>query len=627
MAAVAVGFVSSPGVAAAAPPPKQALAFTPVQDAVEYQRVEPEQVEACRVVDLERDDWAGWRVLDPDGMILRRYADTDGDKKVDLWCYYQYGVEVYRDIDGDGNRKADQYRWLGTGGTRWGIDDDEDGTIDRWKMISPEEVSAELVRAVRGRDPQRFARLLATREELEEAGLGEAKVEELAEKADRAARDFEQFVGSQKAVGPEARWVQFAAPPPGVVPAGTDGLTRDLVVYENAVAMFEENGQSGQLVVGTMIRIGDAWRLVELPSVVRAGQPVAQPSGIFFTPGLADDPTEVNRSPIGEQTQQLVNKLEAIDRRMTSGGDRSAKAKLHAERADILERLIESAGDNPDERETWVRQFVDTVSVAAQTGEYPEGVERLQKIARQLSGQNETLAAYAKYSAIETEYMLRQSAEDADFAKNQEWYNESLAEFVDRYPDTSKAAAAMLQLALSKEFEAKEKEALSYYRKVASSFQGTRAAEKAAGAIRRLESVGQSVQLEGTTLGGKAFKLSQLRGKPVVLHYWATWCTQCLEDMKRLRRLEAQYQRAGLEIVGVNVDGRREPVEQFVSNNQIAGIQLFEPGGLESSPLALQFGVQTLPTMMLIDRSGKVVEHNILSDELPDALDALMQSR
>ena len=62
----------------------------------------------------------GWIVRDGNGRILRSFVDTNGDNVVDLWCYYQGGIEVYRDIDRNFNGKPDQYRWLNTAGTRWG---------------------------------------------------------------------------------------------------------------------------------------------------------------------------------------------------------------------------------------------------------------------------------------------------------------------------------------------------------------------------------------------------------------------------------------------------------------------------------------------------------------------------
>ncbi len=99
--------------------------------------------------------------------------------------------------------------------------------------------------------------------------------------------------------------------------------------------------------------------------------------------------------------------------------------------------------------------------------------------------------------------------------------------------------------------------------------------------------------------------LSSLRGKPVVLHYWATWCEPCKQDMKLLRRLQASYQKAGLQLVGVNVDVTQDLADGYLKNVPLPWVQLFEEGGLESSGLAKAFGVQTLPTMMLIDKDGQ----------------------
>jgi thioredoxin-like negative regulator of GroEL len=90
--------------------------------------------------------------------------------------------------------------------------------------------------------------------------------------------------------------------------------------------------------------------------------------------------------------------------------------------------------------------------------------------------------------------------------------------------------------------------------------------------------------------------------------------------MKRLRSLQARYQKAGLQLVGVNIDNSRDQAIQFLKENPMPWVQLYEDGGLEGSPLAKQFGVQTLPTMMLIDSKGLVVRHNVGEAELDDEL-------
>lgn len=101
---------------------------------------------------------SGWALKDPQGRFLRRFYDSDGDNQIDVWAYYLNGEECYREIDSNLNGKVDQYRWLGSNGSKWGVDLNEDGVIDGWKVISPEELSQEVLAAVMARN---YARLEA----------------------------------------------------------------------------------------------------------------------------------------------------------------------------------------------------------------------------------------------------------------------------------------------------------------------------------------------------------------------------------------------------------------------------------------------------------------------------------
>jgi hypothetical protein len=138
---------------------EQALELQPVQADVEYDIPAADAIKKCKI-EAERELGSGWVVRDENGRLLRRFLDTNGDNKLDQWSYFLDGIESYRDLDANFNGNADQYRWLGTTGIRWGLDTDEDGKIDSWKMISPEEVTAEVVAALRDKDAKRFERLL-----------------------------------------------------------------------------------------------------------------------------------------------------------------------------------------------------------------------------------------------------------------------------------------------------------------------------------------------------------------------------------------------------------------------------------------------------------------------------------
>jgi len=265
---VVTAFTGLPLAALAAKPTaKEALSLTPVQKDVEYDIPDAKEIEKCTVDVIKVGGFTGYAVLTDSGQILRRFLDTNGDNRVDQWCYFKDGIEVYRDIDGNFNNKADQYRWLGTAGTRWGLDDDENGKIDSWKVISAEEVTGEVVAALRDRDAARFQRLLLSSSDLQSLGLASKQVTELGDKIEAAVKSFMAEAGRQKIVTAKSEWVHFGANRPGIVPAGTEGSTKDIIVYDNVTAVVETDKKHGQLNVGTLVKVGDAWKLFDLPKM------------------------------------------------------------------------------------------------------------------------------------------------------------------------------------------------------------------------------------------------------------------------------------------------------------------------------------------------------------------------
>ena len=120
---------------------KKALEIMPKQPGVDFDQPTVKELKNYRLE--ETRDPMGYLVTDNSGRIVRRYIDNGGDTQLDEWSYFKNGIEVYRDIDSNEDRKTDAYRWLGTGGTRWGLDRDQNGTIDSWKLISAEEVAYE----------------------------------------------------------------------------------------------------------------------------------------------------------------------------------------------------------------------------------------------------------------------------------------------------------------------------------------------------------------------------------------------------------------------------------------------------------------------------------------------------
>lgn len=593
----------------AAPTVNQALGLKPVQPNIGYDIPSAEQAKKCKI-DAANSGGSGWVIRGESGQLLRRFLDTNNDKKLDQWSYYKDGLEVYRDVDANFNGKADQYRWLGTGGSRWGLDRDEDGVIDGWKVISPEEAAAEVIAALSEKDGQRFQRLLLSTAELESLGVGKALEKDLRDRLSTTRGQFESLLRTQKMVAKDSKWLQFGATRPGVIPAGTDGATKDLLAYDNTAAIIETDGKHGQVAIGTMLRVGDAWRVVDLPKSESS-------AGFFYTaieraPDVIEGATGAN----SEAMQGFLDELEAIDSQLTKTTDPTKLSRLNRSRADVIEKIAGQAATLED-RGNWVRQFADTVSAAVQSGEYPAGVQRLKSLLDKLRKDKDAapLVPYVKFQYMTAAYGQKLQKPNADFVKIQDQWVKDLEAFVKAHPTSKSTADVMLQLAIAHEFSGKESDASRWYSRIVSQFASTEIGKKAAGAKRRLESVGRSLEFTGKTLDGRQFSLNQVRGKVVLLHYWATWCEPCKEDLKTIKALQAKFASKGFASVGVNLDNSRDTVDAFLRAANLAWPQLYETGGLDSR-LANELGVLTLPTMLLIDKSGRVARRNIHSTEL-----------
>ena len=607
---------------AAAPSVQQALRMKPVQQDVAYDQPNDENKDDCKLKAAK--PVSGWMVEGPDGLVLRRFLNTNDDNKIDMWCYYKDGIEVYRDIDTDKNGRADQYRWLGTGGTRWGIDSNEDGTIDRWKAISPEELSGEIVRSIRTKDKARFNRLLPTKEELESLGLGSAKMEEISAKIGQATKAFAATAGEQTAITNQSKWINFSGTRPGTIPAGTDESTKDIMVYENTVAIVDTNGTISQLAIGTLIRVGETWRAIDLPSNLAGNQNASD--GYFFNASIARRPVATQGTDRRNLAiQKLMEQIEETDRKLTKTTLTAEKAKLHERKAELLEEVLESTNDEKT-RPDWIRQLADTLSASAQSGDYPDGTERLATFYRKISQEidDRPQLPYVKFRYLTAVYSTSLQDPKADLIKVQENWLQQLEEFVNDFPKSQEAAEAMLQLGIAEEFSGKEDSASDWYRRIANDFPDSLLAKKATGAERRIKSVGRSIELRGKTVSGKPFSLSSNQNKVILLHYWASWCEPCKKDIEKLKQLHGKYADRGFLPVGINVDTDIESMRDSLKNQNMRWPQLYEHGGLDSR-LANELGILSLPTMLLFDQQGKLVNRNVHGSELETEVGKLIR--
>ncbi len=594
----------------AAPTVAQMLTFKPRQKDVAYATPSADEQKDCKVelVTGAVRGSSGWLLRDPRGQPLRRFFDTNGDKKIDMWSYYKDGVEVYREVDTANQGVANQYRWLNSGGTRWGVDVNQDEKIDTWRVISAEEVGQEVFQALATQDAARFRALLITDAEIQALKLPAAEANRIREQVRKAPDKFQEAAGNLPA---KAQWGGLESAVPRCVPADALGTTQDLYKYPSRTIRYDYgDNKHDWMQTGELIQVGLAWRLADGPS---------PGDGEEKTPGSGvSDP----------DLQKLLQELAVIDGAAPppaeKPGPNPAIYEYNIKRVAVVERIV--ARVKPEEREQWVKQEADCLSTAAQNSAPGDksASERLAKLRAQVVKEQpgSALAGYVTFRELWAEFAPRLQNRKG-FSKVQEQWLAKLREYVQAYPTGEDTPDALVQLGMGCEFNDHAGEAKKYYQLLVKNFAEHPLAAKGRGAVRRLELEGKTMELSGPTLAGGSYDLARLRGKVVIVYYWASYCEQCPGDFAKLKLLLANQGSRGVELVCVNVDDKREDALQFLKDASIPANHLYQPGGL-ASPLAVQYGIMGLPNLFLIGKDNKVVSRTVQINDLEDEVKKLL---
>ncbi len=118
-------------------------------------------------------------------------------------------------------------------------------------------------------------------------------------------------------------------------------------------------------------------------------------------------------------------------------------------------------------------------------------------------------------------------------------------------------------------------------------------------------------------LEGSTVRLSDLRGKPVLVNFWATWCPPCREEMPTLEKAYQKYRQEGVEFLGIDMREDAETVRKFVQQNRYSWTFLLDSDGRVAS----SYRAVSIPTSFFLDRDG-IVRDMHLGAITPSLLEA-----